>query len=132
MPTAVEEAIYNRATTFAGISALIGTRAYPLQLPQQPTLPALTYTRISNERVSAMGADATVARARIQLSAWGATFTSAKTLAKQILSGFQRFKGTFAGIVIHDCFILNEIDLYDSDALIYQVITDIDVIYTEP
>ncbi len=51
----VEGAIFTRATTHAGLSALISTRAYLVRAPQNPTLPIVVFTRVSSEREHAMG-----------------------------------------------------------------------------
>lgn len=127
----IGQAIFNRAVTFEGINALIDFRIYPLILPQVAEYPALSYFRVSSERVNAMSRDALITRSRIQISAWDETYDGASTLAQQVLFGFQRFKGLFAGITVHDCFILDNNELYDPDVEVYQHITDIDIIYNE-
>lgn len=43
----IEAAIRAHLIADAGLSALIGARVYPVQLPQRPTLPAITYQDIS-------------------------------------------------------------------------------------
>lgn len=43
----IEAAIRAHLIADAGLAALVGARVYPLQLPQRPTLPAVTYQHIS-------------------------------------------------------------------------------------
>lgn len=127
----IEQAIYTRLGAFAGLTALVSTRIYPALLPQDPVYPAVTYTTISAERVSAMGADPGVARRRMQVSAWGATFTSASDVAEQVRAALQRHRGTADGTEILDIYVENTLDLYDDLAKVHQVVTDLDVVYRE-
>lgn len=45
--TLIEEAIYSKLTSTTAITNLVGTRIYPLQLPQNPTYPAIAYQCVS-------------------------------------------------------------------------------------
>ena len=44
----IETDLYAHLSTYAALTALVSTRIYPLTLPQEPTLPALTYFRVSS------------------------------------------------------------------------------------
>lgn len=46
----IEASILTHMLNNAGLKALIGTRLYPNELPQNPTLPAVTYNLISKPR----------------------------------------------------------------------------------
>lgn len=55
----------------AGLSALVGARIYPVQLPQRATLPALTYTRVSRSATRHRSSPrAGHHRSRIQFDVW--------------------------------------------------------------
>ncbi|WP_292366074.1 MULTISPECIES: DUF3168 domain-containing protein [unclassified Methanoculleus] len=51
----------------AGVTALVGQRIYPDRLPTEPTLPALTYSLISEVLDAHISGDR---RARVQVSCW--------------------------------------------------------------
>ena len=44
---AIEEVIVSKLKAHSGLAALVGAWVYPAPLPQRPTLPAVTYQRIS-------------------------------------------------------------------------------------
>ena len=62
-----EQAIYDQLT---GVTAL-GSRIYPLVLPQNVEYPAASYQRISAIRYSQFGRDATAAEATVQVDIYG-------------------------------------------------------------
>lgn len=104
----VANAVRTRLTEHAGTLALIGTRAYYGALPQDPTLPASIVQQISAPRISAMSADVDKYEARVQVKACALTRAGALALAIQHLSALQRYSGTVASVVIHDCFIVED------------------------
>lgn len=124
----IETTLFTRLSTFAGLMALIATRIYPIIMPQGVTYPAVTYQRISTQpREIAMGEDPGIARARIQITSWGETFVSARTVADQVRLAMERY--TVAGIF--DVYIIGEMDLYDPDALKFGVAIDCEVVHSE-
>ncbi len=80
----VESEIYTRLSTYAGLTALVVAKIYPLQLPQDIELPALTYFKVSDVPEHAMGADANIKTTRIQVSCWAETYGEAKALELQV------------------------------------------------
>ncbi len=127
----IEDALFSRLSGFAGLTSLVGTRIYPVQLPQDVTLPAVVYTRISSEREVAMGKDPGIARPRFDVSAWATTFDSSRAIAEQIRLALERFRGTEAGIVIQDIFVEAENDVFDSTSITYHAAIDFEVIHEE-
>ena len=124
----IESTLYTRLSTFAGLTALVSTRIYPLIAPQGVTYPAVTYQRISTmPREVAMGSDPGIARARIQVTAWGDTYTSVKAIADQIRLALERYNTTG----IFDIYIIAENDLYDEEALKFGAAIDAEVVYSE-
>jgi hypothetical protein len=68
---------------FAGIAAIISDRLYPVKLPQEATLPALTYQRVGG------GVDIThdqdyAHSPSIQFTCWAETYKAAEQLAEQV------------------------------------------------
>lgn len=140
----LSEAVFNRLTTYSGLSALIGTRAYPLRLPQQPTaaaaaaaLPAVTYRVVSAERFSAMGyVDKPDVGTRLQVDVWSDTAYHAtrgmKQVAKQVRAALTRWNGTYAGVVILDTYFEVEVEYYEPEVdATHRVAIDFRVFYEE-
>lgn len=126
----IESALYDRARTFAGLSALVGTRIYPNLQPQQVADKSVTFRRISSQRVSAMGADTGLVRARYQFDAWAKTYDGARAIADQLRLAFQRWNTT-TGTVVQDVYVLNDVELYEDDTQTHHVAVDFDVVYRE-
>lgn len=124
----IEATLYNRLSTYAGLTALVGTRIYPLIMPQGVTYPALVYQRISTvPRYACMGTDVGLVRTRIQVTAWGDTFAEVKAIANQVRQALQRWNPTG----VQDTFIVGEYDLFDETAEKFGAAVDAEVIYEE-
>lgn len=126
-----ETALYSRASGHAGLSALVGTRIYPLHRPEKSTLPAVTFRRISTVRESAMGSDTNVVQVRYQLDAYASTVLEAKSVQDQIRAAFQRYRGTSAGVVVQDTFIEGQAADYDPVANIHRLTLDVLLVHEE-
>lgn len=126
----VETVLYDRGRAHAGLSALIGTRLYPGVLPQKCTYPAVNYSRVFASRVSAMGADTGLVRARFQFDIWADTYAVARAIAEQVRLCYQRWSNT-AGTVIQDIYFVGEVDLYEDETRIHHAALDFEVIYRE-
>lgn len=127
----LEAALFTRLTTHAGLAAIIGTRAYPVLLPQNPTLPAVVYQRISTRRPHAGGVDTGVAIPRFQVTGWATTALGAKDLKEQMRAALQRWRGTVAGILVMDTFLEGELDRYDDDAKLFGEQLDVFIPHRE-
>lgn len=123
----IEADLYTRLSGFAGLTALVSTRIYPLVIPQDGALPAVAYQRISAIRTSSMGEDDGIVRARFQVTVWDTTFDSIRAVAEQIRQALQRY--TTSGI--QAIYFLNETDLYDPETLEYGSALDFEVCYEE-
>ena len=115
--------IQDRLTEYAGLSALISARAYPLQLPQKPTYEAITYQRISN---GTQNGSTVLRESRWQISCWAEQYSEAHELAIQVKGAFEDF--TDASIKM--AYIVNEIDDYDDVAQAYRTIVDVMLVTT--
>ena len=81
----IESVLVTRLGGFAGLTALIGTtpaRLYFGEMPQKTALPAVSYGRVTAQRVSVMGADSGLVRARFQFVVWSANAKSARQVVE--------------------------------------------------
>lgn len=117
----IEEAFRDMVASQSAVSAIIGVgleaRIYPGKLPQNPTLPAMTYQLISGPRdYNQQGADGVV-RFRFQLDMYGRTYGEVVTLKRVTLAAISGLHNQSFGsppTVIQGCFVANEGDQYDS------------------
>ena len=122
-----EADIYAALST--GVTAL-GSRIYPLKLPQNVAYPAVVYQRISTIRRSAFGGDATAAEPVIQVDVYGhesAGYGAFWDTADAVRVALQRYRG--GGIL--DTFIDAERDDFEENTKLFRKSFDIRPWYRE-
>ena len=84
----LRENIFTACTGNAPLTALIGTRCYPIRLPEGVTLPALTYTQVSEDDNAARshGDQAERAVARMSFDVWAETADDAAETADALVA----------------------------------------------
>ena len=110
----------------APVTALVGTRVYPMMLPQGPTFPAIVYQRIST--VPDMLVDGPgFAPIRMQLSMWATTCDGARTLADAVVTALHGYHGGELRLSR----LINLLDDYEPDTKLFRVIADFRVHHTQ-
>lgn len=117
----VESDLYGYLSTYAGLTALISTRIYPLVAPQNVTKPYCTYQKISLERKYSHQGFSDLQRPRLQVSCYGETYGQARTVADQLIVALEAWPGAAN---IQAVFVENEIDLYDYDTGLHYTPVD--------
>lgn len=128
----IEEAIFKLLTTEAPIAGVVGTRVYPLQLPQNSTLPAITYMVTSGDPTHCMGEDSGVAAVCFQLDIWTESYADALDVFRRLKDAIDMYAGTVAGVDIQNLAVTNWMDVDDPEPMepkIYHRSIDIDVDY---
>lgn len=109
---ALGELIFERLTTYPATSGLIGNRCYPALLPQEPTLPAVTYdVRNSNTNEGQVF----FTQLLVQVNCWATTYAVAAQVGEAVKGALRQYMkkdGTPALISMND---ENEADLYDPE-----------------
>lgn len=124
----IEEALYSYLTSHPGVSALVGTRVYPLKLPQNPKLPGptITYHKVSLFAQRTIGSSGPqFYEERFQFSCWAETYDEAKILAWTLISALQDYSGEIGTVKILDAHTVNETDIYEETVGIYHIPVDI-------
>ena len=122
-----EADIYNALST--GVPAL-GSRIYPLKLPQNVAYPAVVYQRISAPRLSAFGRDVTAVQATIQVDVYGHEgkgYGEFADVADAVRMALQRYSG---GTIL-DTYIDAERDDYEENTKLFRKSFDIRPWYRE-
>ncbi len=103
------------------IAALVGTRIYPLRLPEKQVFPAVVLTRISGIRYSHLRGAGSLARPRYQVDSWATTHDGATALGSLCRQRLDGFKGTWtddlspATEVDVAVIFENEMDMFEED-----------------
>lgn len=89
---AIEAALFELLTEDAGVAGLVGSRVYPVVLPQNPTLPAVVYQELRTAALSATGGDTGRRESRMQVSYWAESYAgvkAGKAALVALLSGYR-------------------------------------------
>lgn len=126
----IEESQY---AYLAGQSTNAGARIYPNVIPQDATLPAIAYQRISGPRVMKHSGASGLAFARIQYSCTAATYSAAKALLHQVRAALNGFTGTMGtgGVTVEHCIVKNEVDGYNEVSDKQVIRLDVQFFYKE-
>jgi len=127
----LEEAIYSILSSDASVTALVSTRIYPFFLPQECTLPAITFYRVSTDREYAFMTDPGYATVRISIDILGESASSTMSVAEVVRTALHRYKGTVAGVKIYECHIETENSIYEPETDVYRLIIDFMVSHYE-
>jgi hypothetical protein len=117
----------------AGVTAIVGTRLYPSELPEGITLPAAVIRLVSNVRAGAIDAAASqhLYRARLQVNALSAEFVQAQALRIAVKTAMRFQRGAIGGVTVAS--IVDEVDLpddYDQDLHAFVAPADFIIVWT--
>lgn len=125
----IEADIYSSLTAHAGLSALIGTRLYPVLLPQNPTYPAVTYQRVSTPRAQAINGTVASAGPRFQFAAWASTYSSAVSVAAQVRAALIAMSGNI--VTVYEVLLDGEREVWEDDPGVFRRDVDALILHSE-
>lgn len=124
----IEQALYNRLSTHAGLAALVGSRIYPVRLPLRPDYPAVSYFRVSRSMRRAFGGTVSGQETRFQFDCWAKTYAGGKDVADQVIAALDGFSGTMGGsggVEVQAVYLENEQDDdFEDSADLYHTIVE--------
>ncbi len=130
----IEEGLYSYLSGYAGLTALVGTRIYPLVMPQNVTMPAIRYQRISSSRIYSHDGPNKLTHPRFQFSCFAESYATAKAVANQVrfaLAGYQGTMGGAGGVTVQFAIVDDEVDLYEDETKLHHVAVDVVVWHEE-
>jgi Protein of unknown function (DUF3168) len=120
--------LYSRLTTYAGTSALLSDRVYPVNLPQAVTRPAVTYREVSSVFVEGKNR---LYQKRLQISFWAASYDGAVALAAQGKAALRGYADKASTPVLLGCEDVNTADTFEDESGMWGVIVDYFLIVSE-
>lgn len=81
-----QSALRARLVADITLAALVGTRVYWAERPQNSLLPAVTLLTISDGREQHLKGIETLQASRVQIDVWAATYASGRAVAEAVLS----------------------------------------------
>lgn len=110
-------------TESASFTAISGTRFYPVLLPEDATLPAATYQRITTTRDYTTTGPVALNRVRMQVDCWARTYSEVKQLQVALLAVLDD-RNTYAGTDIDSITLITATDGYEHEARLFRVSID--------
>ena len=114
---AVETTLYSLLSTATAITAVTGTRIYPVVAPPKVKYPYVVYSRISGGQENGLDGYLTLENPRIQIDVHSTSYSEVKAVAKSIhtaIDGATTFKGI----------LLSDLDLYGDELEEFRVSMD--------
>jgi hypothetical protein len=99
VPGGAEGAVYALLSAAPAVTALVGDRIYPGQLPEGEALPALVIEHISSVRLGRLDAQAPThpTQARVQVNLLAASYPALKALRPVVMAALQFQRGAVGG-----------------------------------
>ena len=129
----IQEGLYATLAGDAAVSALVGTRIYPLMIPQQvytesTKQPCIVYTLEGRSRQVRYSGTDTLVRGNLAIDCYARTYAAAQALADAVRALLEDYSGTMTGNgspvstnVVKKIFIDNELELVDVEPGLYRV-----------
>lgn len=109
-------AIYARLSGFAGLTALVATRVYPVEAPANVTRPYVVFASISAVRLNHLTGPAEVVNPRVQVDAYAVRYIDAQAIAEQVRAALDGFAGTSGGVSVISCACIDGREFYEDAA----------------
>lgn len=102
-----EAAAYALLAGAGAITAIVGTRIYPVQVPLAQPAPAIAYELISAVTQGALDASAPthLTRSRVRVNLLGGDYDTLRTLRTAVVTALRHQRGTFGGTEVHAVFL---------------------------
>ena len=131
---AVEDGLYAELAGNAGVSAIVGTRIYPEQRPQNSAVPAITYQRVSVERLQTLTGPVALTNVRVQINCYDNNYSGVKTLSVAVRSALDGVVNSLGGTTIQQAWLEGgdtDLGVIDGDSEVRQVSLDFIIVLQE-
>lgn len=123
----------------AGVSTLLDERVYRSVLPQNPSVPAVSFVEVSAQGDHHNAGPSGLASVRVQFNCWGATPDAAYQLGLKVKAALDGLKDDVAYgsnspqdvLTVRGVFFQSSQDLYDDEAKLHYRAMDFIVWYAE-
>jgi hypothetical protein len=116
----LEPRIFSILTGYTAVAAVVGTRVYPLVLPQKAEIPAISYLRVDGVQDANLSGNSGMEAVRVQVDCWGRTYAQAKGLAADVADAMASGFG-------NECVWLSDRDQYEDGAKVFRVILEFSI-----
>lgn len=129
-----EAVMYALMTGASSVTAIVGTRIYPVVLPEGKDLPALVLEHVSTYRPPVIDAYAGthLTATRMQCNCLAVSHTVCRNLANAVRNAAQFQRGAIAGVTVHSVLHAGEGPAtFDAETGVFHQPIDFTVIYQQ-
>jgi hypothetical protein len=120
----IESAFYSVLANCPAITALAGSRIYPLVIPEDSTLPAIDYGIIGGSSTPTFTTPGT-SRYRVEINCWGHTYGDAVTLRGAVITNLSGYLDVNMSIQL-----IQPQDFFDHELLQYRAMAEFYIYFT--
>jgi len=111
----IEKALVSLLSTDSDVNAQVGSKIFPIFVPNGQSLPAITYQEVSGVRDNVMAGASGLVQARFQINCWTKTYRAARELADLVRLALNPdgddYPKTVEGTEVQAIMLLNENDV---------------------
>lgn len=132
----IHSGLYAFLTADAGVSALVGTRVYPLVIPDQvfdeaTKRPCLVYGRQTVDPRKTFCETIALRRSTFAVDCYAKTMAVAQSLALAVKSALVDYRGAMDDVTVSDVSLETETDLMDLEPGLFRVALSFAIWHTE-
>lgn len=109
----VEKVLYYLLKEDVDVKALVGTRIYPVNIPQAASMPAIVYEQTAGPREHTMAGPIGMVAAGFNINCWAETYGGADALADKVRILLDGYDSTVGTVYVYVMFLENETDLLE-------------------
>lgn len=123
--------IFSLLTADAGVAALVATRVFPVEVPEDVTLPALLYRFVGGTSSPTLMTSG-MQKARVQFDCYGETYDDASALRNAVVAALNGYQGTLAdGTLLQNAWALGPgTDFFEDDPRQFRCMVEFYLMYT--
>lgn len=112
----IETALVTYLKAHTGLTALIGAKLFPEEIPQGTVLPAVSYIKISDVKDHTLSGQLKNERPIFQFTCFALTKSAVRLVANQIKLALNDYVGAMSGIEVQKIELQNELSNLDTTA----------------
>lgn len=125
----ITSAIRNILTSNTDITDVVSIRIYPVILPQNAVLPAITIQLLQSEVHDTLGGMAGLFEAEIQVDVYSLNKQEVQDIAENVRLSLQAYSGINLGVSIKGIHFLDEMDGFEPEVSYHRQISRFTVFY---
>lgn len=126
-----EKSLTMKLKADAGVQALVNTRVFFAEAPQNPPIPFVLMTRVGTDHVHSLTGSSGLANARIQVDCYAKTQKEARAVATAVRAVLDGFRGDENDVNVQGVILLDTMDGYEESPELRRVTQDYHVWYNE-